>query len=312
MWKSAIGWFALLLLIWVSARYPAPAGSFPDQLELSEIRYRKGMELIRLLYEKILSLDHHFTAMRTGQLVESLCNPTAYEDVRAYLAGQEKQRAKRGPGFGFENPYLAAAYLGAERQLAQGARQEELDDLACLIDFSLRIHADLHLILYETAFLLRSNEQLELECRELFTDYVAAIGYPQSLEDCRKNDDWEAVFRQLESHIQGMRRRMESKDPKDQERLLRDHVNLEFAVDRLLNFIRNYQAHIQRGSHYYFKFHLILEQRQPRPSCADRLPPAWGLLKGEIAQSIESFHQAYQVAEFKGSRMKDLLYGFSD
>ena len=32
------------------------------QLELSKIRYRKGVELIEMIYEKILGLDHHFTS----------------------------------------------------------------------------------------------------------------------------------------------------------------------------------------------------------------------------------------------------------
>ena len=307
--RSGIGWLALLLLLW-SSPLGEPGALQVDELTLSQMRYRKGLELIRMLYEKILSLDHHFSAMRTDQLVQTLSNPLSYKLFR------DSNLAKQSfPAFSLENPYLATGYYLHEILASPAATDEEKaekDKVLCSLDFALRIQADLHLIYYETAYLVQANAQIKQECRELFEEYTRVIGYTQSLEQCRNADDWETVFLTLETHIQSMRRRMKENTPASQQQLLRDHINLEFSVDRLLNFIRHYQVHIQQGSQYYQKFQLILDYHSPHASCLECIPEAWRILKTETAQSVESFHQAYEVPEFKGSRLKDLLYGFSD
>ena len=52
------------------------------QLELSKIRYRKGIELIKMIYEKILGLDHHFTSLQTYQNVIMLSNPHSFPEFK--------------------------------------------------------------------------------------------------------------------------------------------------------------------------------------------------------------------------------------
>lgn len=329
MRKPEIVWIVLLLLAWFPhpgyhPERPRPfAGkqkfSYGDELDFSQMRYKKGLELIRLLYEKLLSLDHHFSTMRTGQLIQGLGNPLSYAPFRehATVVGKEGQKHAMPlmPGFGFENPSLAAAGFLAETYAAASPRplpREELERLTCILDFSLRVHSDLRQIAYETEFLAQANSQLQEECRELFGDYTRVIGYSVPIDRCRSADDWDAVALALDRHIRSMRQRMESNAPEDRQQLIRDHINLEFSVDRLLNFIRNYQFHIQQGGQYYQKFRTILEGHSPNAACAEEIPPAWGQLKDEVALSVESFCQAYEVPEFKGSRLKDLLYGFSD
>ena len=52
------------------------------ELDLLHLRYKRGLGLIKLLYEKVLSLEHHFTGMRTYQNIFRLSNPNAYPEFR--------------------------------------------------------------------------------------------------------------------------------------------------------------------------------------------------------------------------------------
>ena len=301
-----MGWLIALLLAWKAApswEEPGPE-SYGDELALSGLRYKKGLELIRTLYEKLLALDHHFSSLRTGQWVQSLGSPASYAALKSLSPPV---------GGDLHHPQLWATLLLDQWQsgaLTPSAKEKE--QLLCLLEFCVEMHADLRLIVYETAFLTRTNTQLQRSCEDLFGEYVQIIGYSQSLETCRKTDDWESVLIALDRHLDAMRRRRASGDPADAQRLLRDHINLEFAVDRLLNFLDDYQFHIQEGVQYYQKFQWILNNLEPGPACSDMLPASWTQLHGEIRQSLRSFDQAYQVPEFRGSKLKDLLYGFSD
>ena len=52
------------------------------EIGLDKARYRKGLELIKLMYEKILGLDHHFHSLQTYQNVIQLSNPNAYPEFQ--------------------------------------------------------------------------------------------------------------------------------------------------------------------------------------------------------------------------------------
>lgn len=291
MEKPVAGWVAGMFLLCLSWSFSA--GDRPvmqnslsvvsgDELSLSYLRYKKGLDLIRILYEKILSLDHHFSGIRIERYLHETANPHTFSPFREF-AGEMK-----------------------------GRKLAETEKLACLLVFAVEVQSDLRLIAYETGFLTGANSHLLEECRELFEEYTRVIGYDLSLDQCRQTDDWERVFRELDRHIESIRERQERGLPGGTEQLLRDHINLEFSVDRLLNFLRNYQFHIQQGVLYYGKFRMILDSHLPAPSCAQELPEQWSQLRRSVEQSLDAFHEAYQVPELKGSRLKDLLYGFSD
>jgi hypothetical protein len=291
MEKPAAGWVVGMLLLCLSWSFttrdqPLLQSDLTllsgDELSLSRLRYKKGLELIRILYEKILSLDHHFSGIRTEQYLRETGNPLAFTTFWEF-AGEGK-----------------------------GKKSADIDKLACLLVFNMEVQSDLRLIAYETGFLTGANSQLLEECRELFAEYTRVIGYDLPLDQCRQADDWERVFRELDRHIEYIRQRQERRLPQETEQLLRDHINLEFSVDRLLNFLRNYQFHIQQGVLYYGKFKMILDSHLPAPPCAGGFPYQGVELRLAVEQALEAFHKAYQVPELKGSRLKDLLYGFSD
>lgn len=48
--------------------------------EISKIRYIKGLQIIKLLYEKVLSLDHHFASVRTLNEINKMSNPNQYPE----------------------------------------------------------------------------------------------------------------------------------------------------------------------------------------------------------------------------------------
>lgn len=291
MEKPAAGWVVGMLLLCLSWSFtsrdqPPLPGDLPllsgDELSLSHLRYKKGLELIRILYEKILSLDHHFSGIRTEQYLRETGNPLAFDTFR--------EIAEEG----------------------KGKKTADIERLACLLVFNMEVQSDLRLIAYETGYLTVANSQLLEECRELFAEYTRVIGYDLPLDQCRQADDWERLIRELDRHIGYIRQRQERRLPDETEQLLRDHINLEFSVDRLLNFLRNYQFHIQQGVLYYGKFKMILDSHLPAPPCAGEFPYQGHEMRLAVEHALEAFHKAYQVPELKGSRLKDLLYGFSD
>src|SRR5688572_17073553 len=48
--------------------------------EISKIRYLKGLQIIKTLYEKVLSLDHHFASVRTLNEINKISNPNQYPE----------------------------------------------------------------------------------------------------------------------------------------------------------------------------------------------------------------------------------------
>ena len=48
--------------------------------DISKIRYLKGLQIIKILYEKVLSLDHHFASVRTLNEINKISNPNQYPE----------------------------------------------------------------------------------------------------------------------------------------------------------------------------------------------------------------------------------------
>ena len=173
-----------------------------------KVRYRKGIDLIKLLYEKILALDHHFTGMQTYQNIILLSNPHTYPEfqkIQSVIEGRLKKGAAiKLPPILETNPYLSATFSIAGTLLGSGSKsekQQELDDISCILDFTVRMNSDLSVIQHETEYLKTSNQNLKKECEKLFADYTKVIKYIVPIEQCRENDDWEKVYDNLDGLI---------------------------------------------------------------------------------------------------------------
>ena len=66
-----------------------------EGIQLLKVRYRKGIDLIKLMYEKLLGLEHHFTGMQTFQNVMMLSNPNAYPEFQKAKDVLEKKVNKK-------------------------------------------------------------------------------------------------------------------------------------------------------------------------------------------------------------------------
>src|SRR5690606_12219135 len=56
------------------------ASALSEASDISKIRYLKGLQIIKILYEKTLSLDHHFTSVATFNEINNLSNPNNYPE----------------------------------------------------------------------------------------------------------------------------------------------------------------------------------------------------------------------------------------
>jgi len=286
-------------------------------VELLRVRYLKGLDLIKLLYEKVLSLDHHFATLQTLQHVSALSNPNSYPAFQQnHKQLEDRLKKKSGvtmPALLQSNPFVSTTFSIVAALLGDGEpkqKEKDLEEISCILDFTLRMSNDLNTIYYETEYLKQGNESLKEDIMTLFVDYTKPIGYFVPLDKCRKNDDWEAVTEALEKTLKEVEDG--NKDPNLAKTAMKHRNNLEFSIDRLLDFMDKYTAFVSQGEKYYQKFLIIVGNYANAQACATQMPQQLADLKKDIEISIEKFGTSYKLSELKGSKLKDLLYGLPE
>lgn len=177
--------------------------------------------------------------------------------------------------------------------LTKEEKETELENIECIIDFTLRMQGDLNTIYFETTYLQKSNEKIKEDIEILFRDYTQPIDYSVSLEQCRSNDDWETIRKKMRAQT-------------------KMYINIEFPIDRLLQFITQYNSFIDQGGKFYEKFKIILNSYENQQQCQTKLPLEYEKLKNDIDVAIDKFNIAYRPVEINGSKMKEILYGINE
>ena len=280
--------------------------------EISKIRYLKGLQIIKILYEKVLSLDHHFASVRTLNEINKMSNPNQYPE---YEKLKELVSAKKDKKTGFDltsvlgtNTIVSLVQTFTSMtnsSMSKDEKEKELGNVACILDFTLRMQNDLNTIYFETAFLQKSNAKMKEDIETLFKDYTKPIGYTSTLENCRSNDDWENVTLKMEEYLTKLKATTGTAQYKMQ-------VNLEFPIDRLLQFIIQYNNFIDQGGKFYEKFKIILNSYENEKQCESKLPMEYKKLKSDIDIAIDKFNIAYKPVEVNGTKMKEILYGLNE
>lgn len=280
--------------------------------EISKIRYLKGLQVIKTLYEKVLSLDHHFASVRTLNEINKITNPNQYPE---YSKLKEVVNAKKDKKASLDltsvlgtNTIVSVVQTFTNMiasSLTKDEKEKELANVDCILDFTLRMQNDLNTIYFETAFLQTSNEKIKQEIELLFKDYTKPIGYIATLENCRTNDDWETITQKMEDYLTKMKTAAGTSQYKMQ-------VNMEFPIDRLLQFITQYNNFIDQGGKFYEKFKIILNSYENAKQCETKLPLEYKKLKADIDVAINKFNVAYKPVEVNGTKMKEILYGLNE
>ncbi len=167
-----------------------------EQSNIQKIRYIKGLSIIKLLYEKVLSLDHHFSSLVTFNEINKISNLNNYpefEKVKELIKQKtdKKKRLQLTQLLG-QNMYTATIdmFIGLFYANANPKEKEaELKNIQCILDFTLRMNNDLKTIYFETSFLQKTNQKMIDDIERLFVVYTKPVGYHTSLKQCRKNDD---------------------------------------------------------------------------------------------------------------------------
>ncbi len=124
--------------------------------------------------------------------------------------------------------------------LTKEEKESEIKNVECVLDFTLRMQNDLNTIYFETSFLQSSNQKIKDDIELLFRDYTKPIGYASTLENCRSSDDWEAITSKMDEYLNKVKTATGTTQYKMQ-------VNVEFPIDRLLQFITQYNNFIDQG-----------------------------------------------------------------
>ena len=280
--------------------------------EISKIRYLKGLQIIKILYEKVLSLDHHFASVRTFSEINKMSNPNQYPEyskLKDIVANKKDKKASIDLTSLLSSNTIVSIVQTLTNMISSGMTKEEkekeLANVECVLDFTLRMQNDLNTIYFETAFLQTSNEKMKQEIEILFRDYTKPIGYPSALEACRTTDDWETITQKMEEYLAKMKTSTGASQYKMQ-------VNMEFPIDRLLQFITQYNNFIDQGGKFYEKFKIILSSYENEKQCETRLPAEYNKLKADIDVAINKFNVAYKPVEVNGTKMKEILYGLNE
>jgi hypothetical protein len=283
-----------------------------SESDISKIRYLKGLQIIRILYDKTLSLDHHFSSVRTFSEINKMANPNQYPEFDKL---KELVSAKKDKKTGFD----LTAILGTNTlvsvvntftnlmvsNLSKEDKEKELANIECILDFTLRMQNDLNTIYFETSFLQKSNEKIKEDIEILFKEYTKPIGYQNTLDNCRSNDDWDTLTQKMNEYLV---KQKTIQGPMLQKMM----VNMEFPVDRLIQFIGQYNNFIELGGKFYEKFKIILNSYENEKQCESKLPLEYKKLKSDIDVAIDKFNKAYKPVEINGSKMKELLYGLNE
>lgn len=287
-----------------------------EYADISKVRYLKGLQLIRLLYEKMLSLDHHFEAVTTLNEIGSMTNPNTYagfNELKGILKQENKKTEFELPSLLGDNIYTSIVHsivsLFSSNQ-SKKEKEEAIKDIECILDFTLSMHQDLNTIYFETAFLKNSSDSLLEGLEVLFNSYTQPIGYVRNLEDCRQTDDWDNLKEDLDNYLVKMHSAIA--DPAQSDVAFKLQVNLEFSIDRLLQFITQYNSFIDQGAKFYQKFAIMLGSYENEAHCRGQIPSEFMVLKNKISSSIEKFNTAYKPAEINGSKLKEVLYGINE
>lgn len=284
---------------------------------ISKVRYLKGLSIIKILYEKVLALDHHFASIATFNEINKISNPNYYPEFNSVKdlikLGSNKKEGLDLTSLLGENIYanMANVLVGLfNSNVPKAEKQAELTKIECIMDFTLRMHQDLNTIYFETSFLQKSNDKIKADLEQLFVDFTKPINYNVSLPACRNRDDWDSVHEKLQDYLTILTELIN--DGSKQYKVHKMQINLEFPIDRLLQFITQYNNFIDQGGKFYEKFKIILDSYENENQCQSSLPPEYGKLKSDINIAIEKFNTAYKPVEINGSKMKEILYGISE
>lgn len=283
-----------------------------NSTDISKIRYIKGLQIIKILYEKVLSLDHHFASIRTFNEINKISNPNQYPEFEKLKSLVSSKKDKK-TGLDLTSILGTNTIVSVVQtftnmlnsSLTKEEKEKELGNIECILDFTLRMQNDLNTIYFETAFLHKSNEKMKSEIEVLFKDYTKPINYFTTLEQCRTNDDWENVTVKMEEYLAKIKSVTGTQQYKMQ-------VNLEFPIDRLLQFINLYNNFIDQGGKFYEKFKVILNSYENEKQCETKLPLEYKKLKTDIDVAIDKFNIAYKPVEINGTKMKEILYGLNE
>lgn len=280
--------------------------------DITKVRYLKGLEIIRLLYEKVLSLDHHFASVATFSEINKIANPNQYPEYDR-LKSLVKSKRKKKEGFDLTNVLGTNTLVSVINtfsnmmvsDLSKEEKEVELQNIDCILDFTLRMQNDLNTIYFETAFLQKSNATIKADIEKLFLNFTKPIGYAAQLGDCRNNDDWASVRQKLNKFVEQMNKANDSDG-------LRMRIDLEFPIDRLIQFITQYNNFINDGEDFYQKFKIMLNSYENEDQCQSKLPIEYKKLKSDIDIAVQKFNVAYKPIQVNGSKMKQLLYGLNE
>ena len=142
-----------------------------SQGEISKIRYKKGLQIIKLLNEKMLSLDHHFSTIKTFNEIGKIANPNNYQEFQKVKEFMKKGNEKKGfEATSLLNSNIYTSIIGTVVNLFISSSNKEseektkqMEQISCIIDFTLRMNQDLNTIYYETAFLQSTNNTIKGE-----------------------------------------------------------------------------------------------------------------------------------------------------
>ena len=289
-------------------------------LEYTRQRYTKGLEILRLMYEKILALDHHFSSLKAWGEINQICNPVNYPEYGQLREKVDKSVKRRSaiqlPDFIRTNAFMEGAIAISSLLFIDGKSSrisnEEMEKLACILDFTMKMDSDMKIIYYETEYLKRGNDDLIKELSRLFADYTKVVDYIVPIAEARKNDDWRTIIDRINHKTTLMMNALAQPDENIHKPVFKDQLDMEFAIKQLFEFLDDYAAFIKRGEQYYQKFEVILGNYSNEAVCLEQLPRQYRDLSSNIGIAINKFQEAYSINEINGSKLKDMMFGFEE
>lgn len=275
------------------------------EIALYQTKYEAGVLIIKDIIESMQKLKSQYDAVSFNDSYRSLSNPQQYPLFAENVKFLKEKLIKKGltlPPLSLANPILNSVYGLAQGLVSdQDNKDEKIEELICILDFTSLVSQDLNVIKFDLIYLQYSIDKMLLDDQDLFDSYTNLVNY---------NDDFNTYIRDadedLSDKIEQYFKEIKTKEIAMKER---DLKIIKFQLQKVMDAYLKYEMFTAQNSAYYEKFDLII--RNIEPNCGNPIVQAemhakYDEVRDKLQKAKTSFNMAFS-GTIKQSYLKELI-----
>lgn len=275
------------------------------EMALYQTKYEAGVLIIKDIIESMQKLKSQYDAVSFNDSYRSLSNPHQYPLFAENIKFLKQKLIKKGltlPPLNLGNPILNSVYGLAQGLVSdQEDKDEKIQELICILDFTSIVSQDLNVIKFDLIYLQYSIDKMLLDYQELFKSYTNLVGYGDDFNTYIRDAD-EDLSDKIEAYFKNTKTKETAMKEKDLK-------IIKFQLQKVMDAYLKYEMFTSQNSAYYEKFDLII--RNIEPTCGNARVQAdmhnkYDEVRGKLLKAKNSFNMAFS-GTIKQSYLKELI-----